>query len=43
MLEINKTARRELLELVEEGLLKIAGKGRGVKYLQKSSWRLIGD
>jgi predicted HTH transcriptional regulator len=35
MLEINKTERRELLELVKEGLLKVVGKGRGVKYLPK--------
>jgi ATP-dependent DNA helicase RecG len=37
--EINKvsdeTARRELSELVKEGLLKVVGKGRDVKYLPK--------
>jgi ATP-dependent DNA helicase RecG len=37
--EINKvsdeTARKELLELVEEGLLRMVGKGRGIKYLPK--------
>jgi ATP-dependent DNA helicase RecG len=37
--EINKvsdeTARKELLELVEEGLLRMVGRGRGIKYLPK--------